>query len=66
MGWWAGEPVCQGDQGADIVSDALDALDVVWLKAWGRCINKEEIDALVSFCRQEKEPHFDVFRQSSN
>ena len=50
MGWWAGEPLCQGDQGADIIEEALDKLNVVWAENWGRRIKREEVVALVDFC----------------
>lgn len=60
MGWWAGEPLCQGDQGADIIDEAMGQLNAVWKQAWGRRIKKEEVLALIEFCYQEEEDEDDA------
>jgi hypothetical protein len=54
MGWWASEPLCQGDEGADIIDEALAKLNEVWAENWGRRIKLEELLALINFCWGEE------------
>mgnify|MGYP001616492652 CR=1 FL=1 len=50
MGWWTGEPMCQGDEGADVMDIAIEKLNSIWNEAWNRNIRKDEILELVEFC----------------
>jgi hypothetical protein len=49
MGWWAGEPCCEGDEGADLMGDVLDKLNEVWLRQWKRPITRQEVLRALDF-----------------